>query len=229
MFAMIRQLGLPTLFLSLSANDLHWSELIIALGKLVDNKDCTEAVECITLPWKARSRLVQSEPATCVRHFDQRVSQFIETILKSPQIPLGVLQDFFYRIEFHQRGSPHIHMLAWIEGSPRYTENENEEVVEYVDRVASCCADVSDELKEILDFQKHKHSRTCRKASKPVCRFGIPFPPMRNTTIIKPYVGDDRDIYEEQYKTVQENLNNLEQDIDFDEFLEKVRLTKLIT
>ena len=31
---------------------------------------------------------------------------------------------------------------------------KNEEVVEYVDRVASCCADVSDELKEILDFQK---------------------------------------------------------------------------
>ena len=37
-FSMIRQLGLPTLFLSLSANDLHWPELIIALGKLVDDK-----------------------------------------------------------------------------------------------------------------------------------------------------------------------------------------------
>ena len=225
-FAMIRQLGLPTLFLSLSANDLHWSELIIALGKLVDNKDYTEAVECNTLSWETRSRLVQSDPATCVRHFDHRVSQFIETILKSPQSPFGVLQDFFYRVEFQQRGSPHIHMLAWIEGSPKYSENEDEEVVEYVDRVASCCADVSDELKEILDFQKHKHSRTCRKAGKPVCRFGIPFPPMRKTTIIKPYVEDDRDIYEEHYKTVQEILNNLEQDISFDEFLEKVRITE---
>ena len=38
-FAMIRQLSLPTLFLSLSANYLQWSELIIALGTLVDNKD----------------------------------------------------------------------------------------------------------------------------------------------------------------------------------------------
>ena len=38
-FVMIRQPGLATLFLSLSVNDLQWSELIIALGKLVDNKD----------------------------------------------------------------------------------------------------------------------------------------------------------------------------------------------
>ena len=37
-FAMIRQLGLPTLFLSLSANDLHWSELIIALSNLLTIK-----------------------------------------------------------------------------------------------------------------------------------------------------------------------------------------------
>ena len=76
-FAMIRQLGLPTLFLSLSANDLHWSELIIALGKLVDHKDYTEAVQNNSLTWETRSRLVQSDPVTCVRHFDQRVSRFI--------------------------------------------------------------------------------------------------------------------------------------------------------
>ena len=49
---------------------------------------------------------------------------------------------------------------------------------------------------------------------------------MKKTTIIKPYVGDDRDIYEEHYKTVQQILNNIEQDITFDEFLEKVRITE---
>ena len=53
-FAMIRQLGLPTLFLSLSANDLQWSELIIALGKLVDNKDYTAEIERNTLSWETQ-------------------------------------------------------------------------------------------------------------------------------------------------------------------------------
>ena len=94
-FAMIRQLGIPTLFISLSANDLHWSELIVSLGKLVDNEDYTEAIENNTLSWETRSRLVQSDPVTCVRHFDHRVSQFIQTILKHPQSSLGTLDDFF--------------------------------------------------------------------------------------------------------------------------------------
>ena len=223
-FAMIRQLGIPTLFLSLSANDLHWAELITALGKLVDNKDYSEAVANNTLSWETRSRLVQSDPVSCVRHFDQRVTQFIENVLKSPHSPLGILQDFFYRVEFQQRGSPHIHMLAWIQGSPKYGENDDTEVLEYVDRVASCSADVPDDLKEILNFQRHKHSRTCRKAGKPICRFGIPFPPMRVTAIIQPYNGDDRSVYEEYYKRVQEHLNTLERDITFEDFLKELDL-----
>ena len=225
-FAMIRQLGLPTLFISLSANDLHWPELLIALGKLVDNKDYTEAVASKTLSWEIRSRLVQSDPVTCARHFDYRVSQFIATILKSPESPLGVLKDYFYRVEFQQRGSPHIHMLAWIENSPKYKENTEEEVLNYIDQVSSCSTAVSDEFKHCLDFQKHKHSRTCRKRGQPICRFGIPFPPMRKTAIIGPYTGEDRSVYEDYYRHIQKYLTNLEEDITFDDFLKEVGLTE---
>ena len=218
-FAMIRQLGLPTLFISLSANDLHWPELLIALGKLVDNKDYTEAVTNKTLSWEIRSRLVQSDPVTCVRHFDYRVSQFIATILKSPESPLGLLKDYFYRVEFQQRGSPHIHMLAWIENSPKYQENTEEEILDYIDQVSSCSTAVSDEFEAYLNFQKHKHSRTCRKRGQPICRFGIPFPPMRKTTIIGPYSGEDRSVYESYYREIQKHLTNLETDVTFDDFL----------
>ena len=200
--------------------------MIIALGKLVDNVDYTEAVESKSLSWETRSRLVQSDPVTCVRHFDHRVSQFIQTILKSPESPFGVLQDYFYRVEFQQRGSPHIHMLAWIKGSPKYGENEDKEVFDYVDNVASCSAEIPDGLDECLDFQRHKHSRSCRKGGKPICRFGIPFPPMRKTTIIQPFTGEDRSIYEEYYKTIQDYLCKLEKDITFDEFLKEIGLTE---
>ena len=88
-------------------------------------KTTQKLLESKTLSWETRSRLVQSDPVTCVRHFDHRVSQFIGTILKNPESPLGVLKDYFYRVEFQQRGSPHIHMLAWIENSPKYNENTN--------------------------------------------------------------------------------------------------------
>ena len=34
---------------------------------------------------------------------------------KSNRMPIGEIVDFFYRvIEFHQRGSPHIHALFWV-------------------------------------------------------------------------------------------------------------------
>ena len=71
------------------------------------------------------------------------------------------------------------------------------------------------------NFKSTNTLRTCRKAGKPVCRFGIPFPPMRKTTIIQPYVGEDRSVYEDYYNTVQEHLNNVEQDETFDEFLDE--------
>jgi len=48
-FAMIRQLGLPTWFISLSAADTHWSSLIKTLAYLVDNRLLTdEEIETYT-------------------------------------------------------------------------------------------------------------------------------------------------------------------------------------
>lgn len=34
--------------------------------------------------------------------------------------PLGEVADWFYRVEYQQRGSPHIHMLIWLEDAPVY-------------------------------------------------------------------------------------------------------------
>ena len=225
-FAMIRQLGLPTLFISLSANDLYWSELIISLGKIVDKKDYSRDVQENTLSWDIRTRLVQSDPVTCVRHFDHRVSQFINNVLRSPDCPFGVLNDYFYRVEFQQRGSPHIHMLAWIANAPQFNDCNDDHVVDYIDKVASCSSDVREEEHLYLECQKHRHTRTCRKGGKAVCRFGIPFPPMRRTMIIRPYEGENRTEYERHFKSIQTTLNELQQDLTFDEFLEKVDLSE---
>ena len=117
-------------------------------------------------------------------------------------------------------------MLAWISDSPKYGENDDKEVLEYIDKIASCSADVPHELKECLDFQRHKHSRSCRKGGKPECRFGIPFPPMRETVILQPFSGEDSTTYEEYYKTIQKMLRDLDEDITFDEFLTKVGLNE---
>lgn len=62
-FAMIRQLGLPTWFISLSAAETHWHELLSALGKIVDQIDySTEQIDSMT--WQTKCRLIKSDPVT---------------------------------------------------------------------------------------------------------------------------------------------------------------------
>ena len=131
-FAMIRQLGLPTWFISLSAGDTKWKDLHKILGKLVDNKDYTDD-ELHSMDWKTTTRLLQSDPVTCARFFDHRVQQFINNVLKSNLHPIGHVKDYFYRVEFQQRGSPHIHMVVWIENAPKHNEQSNEQITEFID------------------------------------------------------------------------------------------------
>ena len=170
-FAMIRQLSLPTWFMSLSAADTRWTDLLKMLAKLNNGVDYTDKdIEGLT--WQEKTKLVQKDPVTCSRYFDHRVQEFLNTILKSNCEPIRKLRDFFYRDEFQQRGSPHIHMLVWIENAPTLEKNSEEEIVQFVDKHITCCADDA-ESAHLVELQIHKHSKTCRKKRKAICRFGF--------------------------------------------------------
>ena len=112
-FAMIRQLGLPTWFMSLSAADTRWTDLIRALGILNNGKEYTDE-DINDMTWFEKTKLVQKDPITCTRYFDHRFRMFMNIVLKSDHNPIGNVKDFFYRFEFQQRGSPHVHMIVWM-------------------------------------------------------------------------------------------------------------------
>ena len=136
-FAMIRQLGLASLFCSFSSAETQWIYLLRILGKLVDNKDYTDN-ELENLNWEEKSRLIQSDPVTCARHFDYQINQFIRHFLFSEAAPLGKIADWFYRVGYQQRGSPHIHMLVWLENAPTFGEHFDCDVVEFIDKIITC-------------------------------------------------------------------------------------------
>lgn len=156
---MIRQLGLPTWFMSFSAADTRWNDLIRALGVLNDQRKYTDA-EIDNMTWAQKSKLVQKDPATCTRYFDHCFRTFVNTVLKSDHHPIGKVLDFFYRVEFQQRGSPHVHMIVWIENAPKYLENDNQGIVDFVDNYLICGRNPEDSLSEL---QLHKHSQSCKK------------------------------------------------------------------
>jgi hypothetical protein len=172
LFAMIRQLGNPTWFCSFSATETRWIHLIKILGRLIDNKDYTDdQVKAMT--WQKKSELIQKDPVTCARNFEHMVQLLIHDFIKSSVHPIGEVVDFFYRVEFQQRGSPHIHGLFWIKNAPEYGKDSNDDITTFVDSYISCKAN-SDEI-DLVNLQRHRHSKTCKKKGHNACRFNFPY------------------------------------------------------
>ena len=94
LFAMLRQLGIASIFCSFSAAETRWSHLLKILGKVVDQKDYT-IDEVQNFSWQERTRLIRSDPIVCAWHFHSQCQELIK-FLKHPSNPLGELADFFY-------------------------------------------------------------------------------------------------------------------------------------
>ena len=186
--------------------------------------------------WKYReldmSRKMQIDPATCARHSDRQVHLLFD-FLKDDVEPLGPLVDYFYRVEFQQRGIPHIHCLSWIKDSPKI-DNDVEDVIEFIDKYISCSKPTKDSnegMSALVANQRHRHSHTCRKGRKFQCRFGFPKPPMPNTVLLEPLPADmdasEKSEHMKLYKGIPEELKKMGtgETIDFREFLARLKLT----
>ena len=231
LFAMIRQLGKPTWFCSFSAAETRWTHLLKILGRLTDKKDYTDN-EIQDMTWQKKSDLIKSDPVTCARNFEHMVQLFIRDVLKSELAPIGEILDFFYRVEFQQRGSPHIHALFWINGAPQYGKDSNDDIVKFIDKYVSCKGD-SDELGDLVNLQRHRHSKTCKKQGHKICRFNFPLPPMPRTMILQPL--DENTLSEIERNLIKQNFNELSELLDslkydeqmsFEHYLDKLGFTE---
>ena len=72
--AMLRSLSIPTWFLTLSAADLHWPEMIQAVCLQYGRRLLRDDVLKMTIA--ERSNLLCQNPATGVRMFQHRVESF---------------------------------------------------------------------------------------------------------------------------------------------------------
>ena len=247
LFAMMRFHGKPTFFVTFSAAENHWHDLIKKLGKLIDNRDYTHD-EIENMSKKEKQRLITADPITCARHFNHRTRILFSDFLKSAQGPLGEMKEFFYRVEFQHRGSPHLHCLLWIKDAPILGQDNEVEVAAYVDKYVTCSKslDVSflspEENQQLISRQTHRHTRTCPHKSK-VCRFNFPKPPMEKTTILKPFDKGTKEkpLSNEQkkelvehkanFKKIEETLNNWanqpqnEKINTMDEFLDYLKMS----
>ena len=69
--AMVKQLGMPTYFLTLSCADLKWNELSHITNKL-NNSNLTD---------EERTKLLNDNPVLVTRHFQYKVQVFFKEIV----------------------------------------------------------------------------------------------------------------------------------------------------
>lgn len=222
-FAMIRQLGLTTWFCSFSAAETKWIPLR-CLDELIENVSYSDD-EILNMSWEHKSKLIKADPVTCARYFD--FSTFFTEVLGHETHPVSQIKDYFYRIEFQQRGSPHVHMLLWIKDAPNILSHEYHEVAEFINKYVSCNKDGADP--SLVNYQTHRHARTCMKKNKPICRFNFPIPPMPFTMILTPLNEEDENIASAiiTFKEICAYLNSLafkESELSFQEFLSNLNL-----
>ena len=98
LFAMVVQLGIPTWFASFSAADQRWPEITQAIltqqGKPVPQN----------ITWEQHCEIINSNPVTAARMFDKRARNLIHDFIITPANIVGDVVDFYFRIEFQQRG-----------------------------------------------------------------------------------------------------------------------------
>nr|XP_029715674.1 uncharacterized protein LOC109405238 [Aedes albopictus] len=192
LFAMIRQLGKPTMFLTLSASETQWPLLLKQLHKLSSEYNGIALTDPLQeLSALQRATLVNDDAVTCCLYFNKLVDVLM-TILSSPRFsPLGkhYVVDSFKRIEFQHRGSPHAHIMLWLANDPNETVSEDMPVtMELIRKVSSISAV---HLPETIKKQIHDHTRTCYKRNEKRCRFNIPYWPMNEERTLIPLTADD--------------------------------------
>ncbi|XP_070183583.1 uncharacterized protein [Littorina saxatilis] len=226
LFAMIRQLGRPTFFATFSAAETRWLDLLRVLYRMEHSVDPTDD-DLENLTWQEKSQLIQKDPVTCARYFDYRVQVLFRKVILSDLQLLGKVTDHFFRVEFQQRGSPHIHCMIWVEDAPKADTDSDEDVVAFLDKHLTCQRHEEGELKNVSSLHEHKHSKSCKKGGKHVCRFGLPLPPMSNTMMLRPLTqseAKENSGITENLRTIKRELSQLKlgENISFEEFLARV-------
>ena len=232
LFAMIRQLGIRTFFCTFSCNN-DWPEIVTAV-----KAQQGETVDVTTLSWEEKCNILASNQVTCARMFDHRVKLFLNTVIRSPAAPIGNVIDWFYRVEWQARGSPHIHCLFWVKDAPILGRDTDLAVCDFVDQFISCRVPPENVAlhNKVTRFQQHskRHTKSCKKGNSP-CRFNYPRPVAKRTFVSRPVSKTDEhapsnvemEYARNQLSSVRDMLNgDLENDnISVDELLEKAEMT----
>ena len=164
---MVKQLEIPTYFLTLSCPDLRWEELPYIINKL--NNLGLRDEELKNLSYQERTKLLNENPVLVARYFKYTVQLFFKELILDG--PLDKTKYYALRIEFQERGRRHVHVFIWILDASKI-ENEPAYLAFIKNSITASLSDAQNQPEMLIKmFQIQSHSRTCWKYKKNKCMF----------------------------------------------------------
>lgn len=193
LFAMLRQLDNPTFFVTLSPAEIDWPELIIQLHRNFEPDPTKRNVTLADVEKMSRDYkidLVSRDPVATARYFENRIRHLLNFMFhKEGPFKANPIVDFFWKIEFQARGSPHVHMMVWTKDRQKYMVGTPlnspvcNAIIEQIENNITCespesTSEISEEieetnierqeeeeeynlLKKLIKFQIHVHKSNC--------------------------------------------------------------------
>ena len=215
--AMVKQLGIPTWFMTLSCADLRWPELFQIVARTQGKNLSEEEVEALS--YNERCQMLNANPVVVAKNFQHRVETFFSEVLLSNSNPIGKITYYALRIKFQMRGSPHLHALIWTSDCPKLAAETKDAYVEYIDKHVQAFLPNENEDPELYNlvkmYQKHSHSKTCRKYKNVNCRFNFGQFFSKHTIVAEPLEEEMDDEFRNRVLTGRtEVLSLVKQKID---------------
>jgi len=186
--AKIRMFGPPTFFITFSAAEFYWTDIIKIVAQQFQETLSDDDVN--NMDWKTKVNYLKRNPVTVARQIDYRFNQLWGKVLLSGMHPIGEILNYDVRDEFQMRGVQHIHAVIHVKDAPKIDVDSDDAVVAFIDKYITCSLPPDNERPKLFHLvntrQRHRCNATCRKKAGIKCRFYYPCPPTRKTIIVRP-------------------------------------------
>lgn len=155
----------------MSANEVRWPHLSNILHRIRHNQQDDVAQPPLEFTAAYRAYLVNEDPVICVIYFEKLIRCLLNILQSQTHSLFGdnYVEDYFMRIEFQHRGSPHAHLLVWLKDAPHEEISEHMPLtVDLINRL--CTVDYKNVIEDqsYASCQVHEHTFTCNKNLKRV-------------------------------------------------------------
>ncbi len=185
--AKIRQFGPPTFFLTCSAAEFHWTEIVKIVAQQYGETPTDEQVNL--MDWSTKCGYLKINPVTVARQINYIFKNLWGKVILSGMHPIGQILNYDDRREHQGRGTEHFHTSIYVFDAPKLDEHSDDVVTDFIDTYATCSLPDANQRPDlhalVKTVQTHHHTTTCRKKKGIRCRFNAPWPPSTRTLIAR--------------------------------------------